>query len=97
MVKIHKIYIYIIKSKKINSSKMNEILQVNDDDKYRKHYFMFTSEAKQFCLDLINIKKLKFHSLKLNLEIIEVIIIPFSTIRIIKNKTKSFSITFINF
>ena len=50
----------IIKSKKINSSKMNEILQVNDDDKYRKHYFMFTSEAKQFCLDLINIKKLSF-------------------------------------
>ena len=39
---------------------MNEILQVNDDDKYRKHYFMFTSEAKQFCLDLINIKKLSF-------------------------------------
>ena len=50
----------IIKSKKISSSKMNEILQVNDDDKYRKHYFMFTSEAKQFCLDLINIKKLSF-------------------------------------
>ena len=50
----------IIKSKKINSSRMNEILQVNDDDKYRKHYFMFTSEAKQFCLDLINIKKLSF-------------------------------------
>ena len=50
----------IIKEKKINSSKMNEILQVNDDDKYRKHYFMFTSEAKQFCLDLINIKKLSF-------------------------------------
>ena len=49
-----------IKEKKINSSKMNEILQVNDDDKYRKHYFMFTSEAKQFCLDLINIKKLSF-------------------------------------
>ena len=49
-----------IKGKKINSSKMNEILQVNDDDKYRKHYFMFTSEAKQFCLDLINIKKLSF-------------------------------------
>ena len=39
---------------------MNEILQVNDDDKYRKHYFMFTSEAKQFCLDLINLKKLSF-------------------------------------
>ena len=39
---------------------MNEILQVNDDDKYRKHYFMFTSEAKQFCLDLINIRKLSF-------------------------------------
>ena len=36
---------------------MNEILQVNDDDKYRKHYFMFSSEAKQFCLDLINKKK----------------------------------------
>ena len=50
----------IIKDKKINSSKMNEILQVNDDDKYRKHYFMFTSEAKQFCLDLINVKKLSF-------------------------------------
>ena len=50
----------IIKNKKINSSKMNEILQVNDDDKYRKHYFMFTSEAKQFCLDLINLKKLSF-------------------------------------
>ena len=50
----------IIKSKKINSSRMNEILQVNDDDKYRKHYFMFTSEAKQFCLDLINIRKLSF-------------------------------------
>ena len=39
---------------------MNQILQVNDDDKYRKHYFMFTSEAKQFCLDLITIKKLSF-------------------------------------
>ena len=39
---------------------MNEILQVNDDDKYRKHYFMFTSEAKQFCLDLINVRKLSF-------------------------------------
>ena len=50
----------IIKSKKINSSRMNEILQVNDDDKYRKHYFMFSSEAKQFCLDLINIKNLSF-------------------------------------
>ena len=50
----------IIKSKKINSSKMNEILQVNDDDKYRKHYFMFTSEAKQFCLDLINKKNFPF-------------------------------------
>ena len=50
----------IIKEKKINSSKMNEILQINDDDKYRKHYFMFTSEAKQFCLDLITIKKLSF-------------------------------------
>ena len=36
---------------------MNEILQVSDDDKYRKHYFMFSSEAKQFCLDLINKKK----------------------------------------
>ena len=56
---IHQVY-EIIKEKKINSSKMNEILQVNDDDKYRKHYFMFTSEAKQFCLDLINIKKLSF-------------------------------------
>lgn len=56
---IQKVY-EIIKEKKINSSKMNEILQVNDDDKYRKHYFMFTSEAKQFCLDLINIKKLSF-------------------------------------
>ena len=50
----------VIKSKKINSSKMNEILQVNDDDKYRKHYFMFTSEAKQFCLDLINKKNFSF-------------------------------------
>ena len=39
---------------------MNEILQVNDDDKYRKHYFMFTSEAKQFCLDLINKKNFPF-------------------------------------
>jgi len=36
---------------------MNEILQVSDDDKYRKHYFMFSSDAKQFCLDLINKKK----------------------------------------
>jgi len=36
---------------------MNEILQVSDDDKYRKHYFMFSSEAKQFCLDLINKRK----------------------------------------
>ena len=50
----------IINSKKINSSKMNEILQVNDDDKYRKHYFMFSSEAKQFCLDLINKKNFPF-------------------------------------
>ena len=50
----------IIKKKKINSSKMNEILQVNDDDKYRKHYFMFTPEAKKFCLDLINKEKLSF-------------------------------------
>ena len=47
----------IICTKKISSSKMNEILQVSDDDKYRKHYFMFSSEAKQFCLDLINKKK----------------------------------------
>ena len=47
----------IIRNKKISSSKMNEILQVSDDDKYRKHYFMFSSEAKQFCLDLINKKK----------------------------------------
>ena len=44
-------------TKKISSSKMNEILQVSDDDKYRKHYFMFSSEAKQFCLDLINKKR----------------------------------------
>ena len=44
----------IINSKNINSSKMSEILQVTDDDKYRKHYFMFAPEAKQFCLDLIN-------------------------------------------
>ena len=50
----------IINSKQINSSKMNEILQVNDDDKYRKHYFMFSSEAKQFCLDLINKKNYPF-------------------------------------
>jgi hypothetical protein len=50
----------ILKNKKISSSKMNEILQLNDDDKYRKHYFMFTSEAKQFCLDLIETKKLSF-------------------------------------
>jgi hypothetical protein len=47
----------IIRNKKISSSKMNEILQVSDDDKYRKHYFMFSSDAKQFCLDLINEKK----------------------------------------
>ena len=47
----------IIRNRKISSSKMNEILQVSDDDKYRKHYFMFSSEAKQFCLDLINKKK----------------------------------------
>ena len=47
----------IIRAKKISSSKMNEILQVSDDDKYRKHYFMFSSDAKQFCLDLINKKK----------------------------------------
>ena len=47
----------IIRNKKISSSKMNEILQVTDDDKYRKHYFMFSSEAKQFCLDLISKKK----------------------------------------
>ena len=47
----------IIRAKKISSSKMNEILQVSDDDKYRKHYFMFSSEAKQFCLDLITKKK----------------------------------------
>ena len=39
---------------------MNEILQVNDDDKYRRHYFMFTPEAKQFCLDLINKKNFTF-------------------------------------
>ena len=50
----------ILKSKKISSSKMNQILQVNDDDKYRKHYFMFTSEAKEFCLNLIKIKNLPF-------------------------------------
>ena len=47
----------IIRNRKISSSKMNEILQVSDDDKYRKHYFMFSSEAKQFCLDLISKKK----------------------------------------
>jgi hypothetical protein len=47
----------IIHNRKISSSKMNEILQVSDDDKYRKHYFMFSSEAKQFCLDLISKKK----------------------------------------
>ena len=47
----------VIRAKKISSSKMNEILQVSDDDKYRKHYFMFSSEAKQFCLDLISKKK----------------------------------------
>ena len=52
--------IEIIKSKKITSSKMNQILQVTDDDKYRKHYFMFTSEAKEFCLNLINKKNLPF-------------------------------------
>ena len=50
----------IIMLKKLNSSKMNGILQVNDDDKYRKHYFMFTSDAKQFCLDLINKKNYPF-------------------------------------
>ena len=50
----------IIKSKKISSSKMNQILQVNDDDKYRKHYFMFTSEAKEFCLNLIKKNNLPF-------------------------------------
>jgi hypothetical protein len=52
--------IEIIKAKKITSSKMNQILQVNDDDKYRKHYFMFTSEAKEFCLNLIKKKNLPF-------------------------------------
>ena len=40
---------------------MSEILQVNGDEKYSKHYFMFSSEAKQFCLDLINIKYLSFY------------------------------------
>ena len=49
-----------IKTKKISSSKMNQILQVNDDDKYRKHYFMFTSEAKEFCLNLMKINHLPF-------------------------------------
>ena len=39
---------------------MKEILQVNNDDKYNKHYFMFLSEAKQFCLELINLKNLSF-------------------------------------
>ena len=52
--------IEIVKAKKITSSKMNQILQVNDDDKYRKHYFMFTSEAKEFCLNLINKINLPF-------------------------------------
>ena len=53
---IHQVTEFIC-TKKISSSKMNEILQVSDDDKYRKHYFMFSSDAKQFCLDLINKKK----------------------------------------
>ena len=53
---IHQVTEFIC-TKKVSSSKMNEILQVSDDDKYRKHYFMFSSDAKQFCLDLINKKK----------------------------------------
>ena len=40
---------------------MSEILQINGDEKYSKHYFMFSSEAKQFYLDLINIKYLSFY------------------------------------
>ena len=40
---------------------MSEILQVNNVDKYSKNYFMFSSEAKQFYLDLINIKYLSFY------------------------------------
>ena len=44
---------------------MSEILQVNGDEKYSKHYFMFSSEAKQFYLDLINIKYLSFYIVKM--------------------------------
>ena len=55
----------IIKSKKINSSRISEILKVNGDEKYSKHYFMFSSEAKQFYLDLINIKYLSFYIVKM--------------------------------
>ena len=50
----------IMIKKQISSSKLNQILQVNDDDKYRKHYFMFTSEAKEFCLNLMKINHLPF-------------------------------------
>ena len=39
---------------------MKEILQVINVDKYNKHYFMFLSEAKQFCLVHINLKNLSF-------------------------------------
>ena len=47
-------------SKKLDFRKMNDILQINDDYKYRAHYFSYTSEAKKFCLSLVKEHKLSF-------------------------------------
>ena len=48
-------------SKKLDIRKMNDILQINDDYKYRAHYFIYTSEAKKFCLSLVKEHKLSFN------------------------------------
>ena len=58
---IHKI-IPLLKVNKINSSHLSNLLNYNEDedDKYRKHYFMFSAEAKKFCLDLLQNEKIPF-------------------------------------
>jgi hypothetical protein len=58
---IHKI-IPLLKINKINSSHLSNLLNYNEDedDKYRKHYFMFSAEAKKFCLDLLQNEKVPF-------------------------------------
>ena len=61
MLKVKSDSLEIIKSNKLTNGIMNEIFQANDDFKYRTHNFKVTSEAKEFCVNLIKIEKIPYN------------------------------------